>query len=208
MRKSNLRGIYYLILIGVAAAILTAGLISLQPGGSALNWLIRGVALLGYLAIYLSILSSAYARQLVRLFGRPFIQVHHILSIAGLALIALHPLGVALDWSSPGILFPRLDSLRVFLQWGGPPALYLIVVASLAAALRRPIGKGWRAIHILSYLAFLLATVHATLLGRVYRERTSTHRCQDRGHRSGHLRRRDSRPQATLAAQGMRHPRH
>jgi hypothetical protein len=62
MRKSNLRGIYYLILIGVAAAILTAGLISLQPGGSALNWLIRGVALLGYLAIYLSILSHPHTR--------------------------------------------------------------------------------------------------------------------------------------------------
>ena len=165
MRKSNLRGIHYLILIGIAAAILTGGLISLQPGSSVLNWLIRGAALLGYLAIYLSILSSAYVRQLVRLFGRPFIQVHHILSIAGLVLIALHPLGVALDWNSPGILLPRFDSLRIFLQWGGPPALYLIIVASLAAALRKPIGKGWRAIHILSYLAFLLATVHATLLG-------------------------------------------
>jgi DMSO/TMAO reductase YedYZ heme-binding membrane subunit len=66
-------------------------------------------------------------------------------------------------------LLPRFDSLCIFLQQGGPPTLYLFVVASLAAALRKPIGKGRRAIHILSYLAFLLATVHTILPSRVSR---------------------------------------
>jgi DMSO/TMAO reductase YedYZ heme-binding membrane subunit len=43
--------------------------------------------------------------------------------------------------------------------------LYLIGIASLAAALRTHVGKRWRVIHILSYVAFLLATFHAAMLG-------------------------------------------
>jgi DMSO/TMAO reductase YedYZ heme-binding membrane subunit len=113
----------------------------------------------------LSILSSAYIRWLVGVFGRPFIKVHHLLSIAGLVLVALHPVGVMLDGGSASVLLPRFDSLLAFLQWGGPPALYLMGIAALTAALRRLIGKSWRTIHFLSYVAFLLATFHATMLG-------------------------------------------
>jgi DMSO/TMAO reductase YedYZ heme-binding membrane subunit len=164
-RKTQARGPIYLIAIGVVAAALTAALLLLRPYGSPFSWLARGAALLGYLAVFFSILSSAYIRWLVGFFGRPFIRVHHVLSISGLILIGLHPVGVMLDWGSARVLFPRFDSLRGFLQWGGPPALYLIGVASLTAALRRLVGKPWRAIHFLNYIAFLLATFHATMLG-------------------------------------------
>lgn len=164
-REAKARGSRYLVATGIVAVILIAGLIVLQPYGSPLNWFIRAAALLGYLTVFLSILSSTYMRELIRLFGRPSIQVHHILSITGLALITLHPLGVVLDWNSPRVLLPRFDSLSTFLQWGGPPALYLIVVALLAVLLRRSIGRGWRAIHALNYVGFLLGTVHAVMLG-------------------------------------------
>jgi predicted ferric reductase len=91
--------------------------------------------------------------------------VHHALSITGIVLIVLHPLGAVLDWGSASVLIPKFDSPSEFLRWGGPPALYLIGVASLAAALRKLAGKHWRAVHILSYIAFLLATSHAAMLG-------------------------------------------
>jgi ABC-type polysaccharide/polyol phosphate export permease len=121
--------------------------------------------LLGYLSVFLAIIASAYTRQLVRFFGRPFVKTHHILTVTGLVLIVLHPLGVAWDYRSLGVFVPRFDSWIVFVKWGGRVAWYLIGIASLAAVLRASLRQQWRTIHMLNYLAFLLATTHAILLG-------------------------------------------
>ena len=164
-RRKGAHRIWYLALIGVVALGLVGGLISLQPYGSALQWLIRGAALLGYLAIFLSIVSSAYMKWMTRFFGRPFVKVHHILAVAGLVMITLHPLGAAMDALSLSVFLPRFDSLTVFFALGGRPAWYLIAAASLAAVLRRLVGRNWRAVHFLNYVAFLLGTVHAIMIG-------------------------------------------
>jgi sulfoxide reductase heme-binding subunit YedZ len=163
--EKNTRGTWYLVLIGIVAVALVAGLISLQPYGSPLNWFTRGMALLGYLTVFLTIVSSAYMQQVYRILGRPFLKAHHILSVTGLILLTLHPIGVAIQNASPTVFVPRFDSLSAFLQWGGAPAWYLIGLAALAAVLRKTIGKSWRLIHALNYIAFALASVHAFLLG-------------------------------------------
>ena len=155
----------YLILAGFVALLLVSGLISLQPYGTLVNRLTRGAALLGYLDIFLAIISSVYMRQLVRFFGRPFVQVHHILSVTGLILVTLHPLGVAWSSASVRVFLPRFGSWLTFLQWGGPPAWYLLNAAALVAVLRTTIGRNWRVIHVLNYVAFLLGTAHAILIG-------------------------------------------
>jgi sulfoxide reductase heme-binding subunit YedZ len=166
MAKTNQSGkIWVLVLIGIVALILVGGLVSLQPYGSPLNWLIRGAALLGYTAIFLSAVSSATMRQVYRTFGRPFIKVHHILSVSALVLVTLHPLGAAIDAASLSVFLPKFDSWTTFLELGGRPAWYLIAVASLVALLRKSIGRNWRTIHFLNYVAFLLATVHAIMIG-------------------------------------------
>lgn len=165
MKRTGNRRLWYLVLVGITALILVSGLISLQPYGTPLNWFIRGAALLGYLAVFLAIISAAYLRQLVRFFGRPFIQVHHILSVTGLILITLHPLGVALDSATLSVFLPRFDSWTIFLQFGGRLAWYLLGIAALAAAFSKAIGHNWRVIHFLNYVAFWLATVHAVMIG-------------------------------------------
>lgn len=164
-QKSRPNSTWYLGLVGVVALVVVGGLISLRPYGRPLNWGIRGAALLGYLFIFFAIVSSAYMRRLVRIFGRPFIKVHHALSVTGLILLTLHPLGVALQSASLHVFLPQFDSWSVFLQLGGRPAWYLIGVASLAAALRKTLGQRWRLIHFLNYIAFLLGTVHAFMIG-------------------------------------------
>jgi sulfoxide reductase heme-binding subunit YedZ len=163
-RKKNHR-IWCLILGGFAAMILIGSLIALQPYGTPLNRLVRGAAALGYLAIFLAIISSNYMRQLVRFFGRPFVQIHHILSVTGLVMVTLHPLGAARLNMSLRVWLPRLDSWPTFLQWGGSPAWYLIAIASSASVLRKAIGQNWRVLHLLNYVAFFLGTVHAILTG-------------------------------------------
>ena len=165
MTHKMTRRIWYLILVGFAAVTLISGLITLQPYGTPLNRLVRGAAALGYFAIFSAIISSNYVRQLVHFFGRPFVQIHHILSVTGLVMVTLHPLGAAWLNMSLRVWLPRLDSWLTFLQWGGPPAWYLIAIASSASVLRKAIGQNWRVLHLLNYVAFFLGTVHAILIG-------------------------------------------
>lgn len=159
------RGVRYLIVVGAISTTMVGLLIALQPAGGMLDWLIRGTALLGYWAVFLAVISSAYTRELFRLFGHPFIKLHHAVALSGLILVTLHPLGVALRSATLGVFVPAVSSLEAFLRLGGRPAWYLLVVAAIAAAMRVRIERTWRLIHYLTYAAFLLATVHAVMIG-------------------------------------------
>jgi sulfoxide reductase heme-binding subunit YedZ len=134
------------------------------PGPS--GWrIVRSAALLGYTALFLAILSNEYVRAMKKLFGRPFLAVHHILAAAGLVLIVVHPAAVVIVTRDPSNLVPRLDSVRSLLTFGGRPALYLFLVAAAAAVAHRRLAKSWRYVHWLTYAAFPLAFAHAWLLG-------------------------------------------
>lgn len=159
------RGLLYLILAGIVSLIVVGILIALRPFGGPLDWGIRATALLGYLAIFVAVVSSAYMRELFQLLGRPFIRVHHILSVTGLILVTLHPLAVALRSSRLSVFIPDVSSLDAFLRLGGRPAWYLLGIAVLAAVLRTRFKQSWRTVHYMNYVAFLLATVHAILIG-------------------------------------------
>ncbi len=154
-----------MILGTVICVGIVAGLIALQPVGTALDWGIRAAAMLGFFAIFLTSVSSVYMRELYQLLGRPFIKVHHGVAVAGLVLITLHPLGVAVASSSLLVFIPDFSSVRAFLSLGGRPAWYLVGGASLAALFRTKIKHSWRVIHFLNYLGFWLATVHGIMIG-------------------------------------------
>jgi sulfoxide reductase heme-binding subunit YedZ len=159
------RGSLYLFLTGAAGLVLVAILIALRPFGGPLNWGIRAAALLGYLAILLSVVSSAYMRELFLWLGRPFIKVHHIVSLTGLALVTLHPLGVAARSADLRVFLPDFSSPYLFFSLGGRPAWYLIGAAVLAAVFRKKVKDRWRLVHYLNYIAFFLATAHAIMIG-------------------------------------------
>lgn len=144
---------------------LAALLVSRQPFAGPLDFAVRVPALVGYLAVFTASLSSAYLREMLRLFGRPFLAVHHYVAVTGLALLTVHPISVAVRMSSLDVFVPVVSSVRGFLQWGGRPAWYLLAIASAAALWRRPVGDAWRPLHMLTYIAFWLATAHAIMMG-------------------------------------------
>lgn len=159
------RGSFYLITAAAMSILVVAGVIALQPAATPLDWTIRAAAILGLLAVFLTSISSVFMRELYQFLGRPFIRVHHLVAVAGLILVTLHPVGVAIRSSSLRVFLPDFSSVEVFLTLGGRPAWYLIGVASLAALLRARFKRGWRVIHYLNYVAFFLASVHATMIG-------------------------------------------
>ena len=163
MKKTG--GLVYLISIIIAAAAVALFLQLLQPSAAPINWVIRIAALTGYFCIFGAIVTSAYLRQMARWFGRPFIKIHHILSIVGLSMVTIHPLTVAWRALDLRVFIPAVNSWYAFFSLGGRAAWYLLGIGALAAVLRRTIGKRWKLLHILNYLAFCLATVHGILIG-------------------------------------------
>src|SRR4030042_1815845 len=127
--------------------------------------LVRSLALSGYLLRFLAALSSASLPAMAKTFGRPFIAVHHVAAIAGFVAMLAHPFAYAFSVGSLEIFIPRADSVVEFFRWGGRPALFLFLVAVVAALLRLAFRKHWRSFHLAVYLGFLFATVHANLLG-------------------------------------------
>ncbi len=155
------------VLLGAVILVVAAVLLLqlLYPNAAPINWVIRTTALIGYFCVFGAILTSAYLRQVVRWFGRPFIKIHHILSLSGLVLVTIHPLAVAWQARSLRVFVPAVDSWYRFFALGGRPSWYLLGIATLAAVLRRTIGRNWRWLHTLNYLAFWLATAHGILIG-------------------------------------------
>jgi hypothetical protein len=165
MPSRKRKNTHYLVLWGLLVLALAAAIIALRPPPAPIDWLIRGAALVGYMTIFTSILSSAYLVPLVRFFGRPFIKVHHVASITGLVAMLVHPIALAFKSGSLSVFVPRFDSLRIFLTLAGRVVWPLVAIAALAAWLRKPLGKNWRLVHYLNYLAFWLVTAHAILIG-------------------------------------------
>ncbi len=163
------RNTWVLFVAAIVALSIVAIIISLDIYDFPRYSIIRGAALLGYLAVFLASLSSFFMRELTRFFGRPFIRIHHIIAVTGLVVLAVHALFNAWYSETLGVFIPKFDSFLHFFEHGGRPALWLILIASLIALLRTSIGGNWRLIHRLNYVAFLLATFHALFLGTDFR---------------------------------------
>jgi len=163
MKKTG--NLVYLGVIVLVAAAVVVLLQLLLPNATPTGWVIRSAALMGYFCIFGAIVTSAYLRQMTRWFGRPFLKVHHILSRVGLVLATIHPLAVAWQALSLRVFIPAFDSWYAFFALGGRPAWYLFGIGATAAVLRGAIGKNWRLLHVLNYVAFGLATVHGIMIG-------------------------------------------
>lgn len=146
-----------------ATVIITAIVLSLArtPG---LYGVARGAALVGYQFVFLAVLSSAFTRPLVRAYRKPFIRLHHWVSITGLALLVLHPILLVIVLKSTAVLTAAYTSGEFF-RYAGSPALIAFFLAAIAAVLRTRMNTVWRYIHWLNYVALLLGTAHAVLLG-------------------------------------------
>lgn len=154
-----------LALSGAIALAIIIAIVVLNEIGAPINGAIRIAALFGYLGVFLTSLSSNYMRELTRYFGRQFIKVHHITATASLIALVLHATLVAVRSGTASVFLPQISSVLAFLSMGGVPALWLLAITVVTAILKTTIGNKWKTIHWLNYLAFILATIHAQLIG-------------------------------------------
>ena len=137
----------------------------LTPFSDAFNFVIRFGALFGFTSMFVATMMTPFAVQLYKIFGKPFIKMHHIYSIVGLVLITLHPVAFAIFKLDITVFLPDFSSWYGFWSLGGRLALLLIYIAIIGALLRKKFMKNWRYIHALNYVALFLAYVHGILIG-------------------------------------------
>jgi predicted ferric reductase len=160
LRKSPLAA--YLVVLALTVVI--AAVLLTLAGTPGLYGIARGTALVGYQFVVLSVVSSAFVRPLVRTYRKPFIKLHHWVSITGLTLLVLHPILLVIVTRSPSLLTAAYTTGEFF-RYAGSPALSALAIAAVAAILKSRIVKVWRYVHWLNYVALLLGTVHAVLIG-------------------------------------------
>jgi hypothetical protein len=75
---------------------MTSALVAWRTQGTLLRWIVRDLALLGYIAVFLAIVSSYYKKEVMAIFGHSFVDAHHMLSVTGAVLLTCHPIGVSM----------------------------------------------------------------------------------------------------------------
>ncbi len=137
----------------------------LGPKISVMEDFLRFFGLAGLLTLFVSSIMAAFTKEIYQIYGKPFKKIHHIISYTGLLLIILHPVFLIIVTKNPKFLVPRVGSWPSFWNFAGIPALYLIVLATIAGVLQPRIKKWWRYIHALNYIALLFGVIHGMLLG-------------------------------------------
>ena len=105
--------------------VIVAGIIIfflLQDIGTAAGTVARAAGLFGYFFIFLAILSSEYMIRIKKIFGRPFMNIHHHLARAGVAMILVHPALIAYQFGLSSFV-PVFSPFMDFLRLAGRPAL-------------------------------------------------------------------------------------
>lgn len=127
---------------------------------------VRLFALNGFIALSVASILSAFLKEVTLFFKKPFTRIHHYFAAAGLVLITLHPVVLAIQYLNLAVFLPNFGSLELFLYYGGRQALIIIYIALVAVLLRRKIQAYWRYFHALMYVALFFGVVHGNLSGR------------------------------------------
>jgi predicted ferric reductase len=152
-----------IVVVFLAVAVIIADL----PISTPVTLGIRLAALWGTLAMAIAALMSPFLAEIRRVFGAPFLRVHHVFAAFGLAAITLHPVLVAVRSSSLLVFLPVTPLLEGYVANAGRIALPLIYVAVVGALIRVRFAE-WRYFHLVIYLALLLGLLHGTLFSRYY----------------------------------------
>jgi len=154
-----------LISINLVLFIVVFILFLFSPTSDVFSFFVRLGALFGFTAMFIATTMSPFMVELYKIFGKPFVKLHHIYSIFGLIMVTLHPIVFAISSLDILVFIPDVSSWIAFWELAGRPAIYLIYLASLAALLRTKMKKYWRVFHYLNYIALIFAYVHGVLIG-------------------------------------------
>jgi sulfoxide reductase heme-binding subunit YedZ len=150
----------------IFAFVLAISIVPFTLGSNApFDIMIRLLALNGFFALSVAAMLTPFLKEVTLFFKKSFTTIHHYFAAAGLVLISLHPISVAIQAFDPTILLPNFASLYSFFFYGGSIALISIYVAFGSVLLRKKAPNYWRPFHALMYVALFFGVIHANLWG-------------------------------------------
>jgi predicted ferric reductase len=149
---------------------LPVAIVAGNPSISPLATGIRIAGLTGFIALAVAMITTPFLPEIYRNFGRPFLRVHHFSAAAGLILVTLHPVLLAIRLMTAQVFLPAFYSLYEFFALGGRPALILMYVALAGIFLRAAIPAWWRGLHALMWAVLVLSLIHGMLIGTDFQE--------------------------------------
>jgi len=172
--KGALAGLVVLALFGAVASRAGWLVASVpRPGGHGAWMLSRATGLVAYVALSLDVIagllvsSRAGDRWVPR---AQLVDLHGWLSPLSLALVLAHAAVLVADgfvrFDAIDVLVPFAASHRPVAVGIGTLAAYLLLALHLSFGLRERIGAAtWRRLHYVSFVVFVLVTVHAVIVG-------------------------------------------
>lgn len=159
----------------MAAPALAQGRLPVGRGAAdpTLWYLTRGAAATAYVLLTLSVgLGLSMNLRVFEGMTRAWrvLDLHQVVSLLMFAFIGLHLVTLTLDPFKPfsllQVVWPLAETYRPLWVALGVLALYLLVAVVATSWLRRALGnRAWRAIHLTSYVAFVLVTLHGLFAG-------------------------------------------
>jgi predicted ferric reductase len=154
-----------IVLFAIPLAVVAA-----NPSISPLTTGIRIAGLTGFVALAGAMIMTPFLPEIYRNFGRPFLRIHHLFAVAGIKLVTLHPVLLAIRLMTVAVFLPVFGSLYEFFALGGRLALILMYGALAGIFLRASIPAWWRGLHALMWVVLVLALLHGMLIGTDLRE--------------------------------------
>lgn len=156
------------VMVAIVLVFLAIGVVVFAvPVRNPLTLGIRLASLWGFLAMAIALLLAPFLADVRRIFGEPFLRVHHLFAGIGLAAITLHPVLVAARSASLAVFLPVVPLLEGYVPNAGRIALPLIYIGVIGSLLRRQVRE-WRYVHLLLYAALLLGSIHGALMSDIY----------------------------------------
>ena len=148
----------------------TAGV---QPTDHSFWYLARAAGLSAYLMLFLNVVLglAVHTRVMDAIMARwRSLDLHQFTALLAMGLLALHTLALLGDhyigFTLPQILMPLLSPYRPAWTAMGVVALYLLGVVVVSSYMRKRISyRTWRAIHYLTFFAYILALFHGIFAG-------------------------------------------
>lgn len=133
----------------------------------------RAAGIVAYLLLAGSMAFGLVTRTRIKLPGMraaDTVDLHRTLTVAALVAVAVHGLALLLDSVVPvsplALIVPGMVPYRPVWTALGVVALWGLVIVQVSSLARRHIGvKAWRALHMIAYAVFVLATAHGIVAG-------------------------------------------
>jgi sulfoxide reductase heme-binding subunit YedZ len=162
-----------LLLVPLLALVLDVAVVASGFSSQTVWYVIRASGIVAYVLLTLSVLAGLTITNRVLPSGQPRVdafEVHSFTALLIFGFVSVHVVALLLDsfigFSPLQVLIPFTSDYRPLAAGAGILGLYSTGVVYASLWVRKRIGyKTWRTLHYLSFVAFILATLHGTFSG-------------------------------------------